>query len=142
VWATACKRVGLDGKLFHDLCRSEVRNLVRAGVRQAVAKKISGHKTDSVFNRSNIMSETDLVDGAQKLDRHLVMASAQTDGHKMGTIATGHSVEVIETGGSSSGRTSDFGSDYPGSNPGPPATLALYDRQGGSMQIKSSARNA
>ncbi|HEY2956201.1 MAG TPA: site-specific integrase [Candidatus Eisenbacteria bacterium] len=56
-WTTACRRAGLHGRLLHDFRRTAVRNLIRAGVQQAIAMKITGHKTDSIFRRYLIVDE-------------------------------------------------------------------------------------
>lgn len=68
-WVTACRKSGLAGRILHDFRRTAVRKLVRAGVPQVVAKQLTGHKTDSVFERYNIVSEGDLKEAAAKLEK-------------------------------------------------------------------------
>lgn len=59
-WATACSKAGSRAKLFHDLRRTAVRDMIRGGVPQSVAMAISGHRTISMFLRYNITSGDDV----------------------------------------------------------------------------------
>jgi hypothetical protein len=79
------------------LRRTAVRNLVRAGVPERVAMQMTGHKTRSVFERYNIVSECDLVEAAKKLNSLQPLPPAEVrlkpdttsenrEGHNPGTI--------------------------------------------------------
>jgi integrase len=56
------------GRIFHDLRRTAVRNLRRAGVPESIAMQISGHQSREVFERYNIKSEKDVIEAMERLE--------------------------------------------------------------------------
>ena len=66
-WRVATKVAKVSDRLIHDLRRTAVRNLERAGVPRSVAMKLTGHKTESVYRRYAIVAKADLSEGVSKL---------------------------------------------------------------------------
>jgi integrase len=79
-WTSACTRVGKPTFLFHDLRRSAVRNMERAGVPRKVAMSISGHKTENIYRRYDIVAERDLSDASTRMDVYFTAMKARLRG--------------------------------------------------------------
>ena len=57
------------GPLLHDLRRSAVRTMIQfAGIGEAQAMRISGHKTRSMLERYNILTVAGALQSGEKLD--------------------------------------------------------------------------
>ena len=59
-WAKACEAAGLVGIIPHDLRRCTARSLSLSGVREQLAMKITGHKTNAMYRRYRIVDEEEL----------------------------------------------------------------------------------
>ena len=46
----ACRLAGLPDRIAHDLRRTAVRNLERVGMPRSASMKMTGHKTESVYD--------------------------------------------------------------------------------------------
>jgi integrase len=70
-WATACKMAEVKGLHFHDLRRSAVRNMDRAGIPRATIRRIIGHETDAMFDRYRIVDQRDVDEAGVKAEQYL-----------------------------------------------------------------------
>lgn len=69
-WHKACVAAGVK-RHFHDLRRTVVRNLTRAGVSRTVAKTITGHESDHIFERYDIVDEADIKHGLTQMSNYI-----------------------------------------------------------------------
>jgi integrase len=96
-WQGACERAGISGAWIHDMRRTAVRNLERAGVSRSVAMSLTGHKTEAIYRRYAIADSTALAEGVEKLARlHETEPSGRTvlplnrTGNGTNTAQSGH----------------------------------------------------
>ena len=88
-WRRACVKAGLGrrikdengilryhGKHFHDFRRTAARNMIRAGVPQSIAMRVTGHETDAMFLRYDITDNRDKL-GALQAASQLVSRQPQ-----------------------------------------------------------------
>jgi integrase len=68
-WQTACASAGVPDLKFHDLRRTAVRNMRRAGVPKVVRMRITGHRTDSMERCYNIVDVEDIQTAKALMER-------------------------------------------------------------------------
>jgi integrase len=66
--ASALKKTGIEDFRFHDLRHTFVTNMRRAGNRQTVIMKLTGHKTLSMFARYDTIEPSDAREAMRRLD--------------------------------------------------------------------------
>ena len=81
MWRNALQAARLrEERLFHDLRRSAaVRTLIRAGVDETTAMKVSGHKTRSMLLRYYIVTERETADALLRADAYLALQPTQAE---------------------------------------------------------------
>ena len=89
----------VPGRLFHDLRRTAVRNMIRAGVPQSVAMSITGHETDSVFRRYDIVSQEDKIQALRRTEVHLAASERESNVHEFPVSEHGQKADISGSNG-------------------------------------------
>ncbi len=94
-WDSAFTKTGIEKKIFHDLRRTAVRNMVRAGIPENTAMKVSGHKTRSVFDRYDIINDQDMINASKMHEEYIKKYSMGTN---LGTVANSGNKKPLSVG--------------------------------------------
>src|SRR5262249_20538763 len=75
-FAEARKNAGIGGRIFHDLRRTAARNMIRGGVPQSVAMRVTGHRSDSMFRRYDVASLDDKLEALRRAREYAATRAA------------------------------------------------------------------
>jgi integrase len=79
------KKAKYIGLRFHDLRRTGIRNMSRKGIPEKVGMLISGHRTDSVYRRYNIVDMEVLKTATAKIAEHQSEVVRAENSHRTAT---------------------------------------------------------
>lgn len=63
----ATERIGKPNLIFHDLRRTAIRNMERAGIPRTIARQVSGHLTENTYIRYAIGGEKDALEVGDRM---------------------------------------------------------------------------
>jgi len=70
-WETACETIGQPDLVPHDMRRSATRNFRKAGLSENEGMAMTGHKTNSIYRRYDIIDEEDMKQSMEKVQEFL-----------------------------------------------------------------------
>ena len=82
------KKAKYIGLKFHDLRRTGIRNMSRKGIPEKVGMLISGHRTDSVYRRYNIVDMEVLKTATAKIEEHQREIVQAENNHRTAIVGT------------------------------------------------------
>ena len=82
------KKAKYIGLKFHDLRRTGIRNMSRKGISEKVGMLISGHRTDSVYRRYNIVDMEVLKTATNKIEEHHREIVEAENNHRTAIVGT------------------------------------------------------
>jgi len=82
------KKAKYIGLKFHDLRRTGIRNMSRQGIPEKVGMLISGHRTDSVYRRYNIVDMEVLKSATAKIEKHQREIVQAENNHRTAIVGT------------------------------------------------------
>ena len=82
-WKTACEAIGRPDLVPHDMRRSATRNFRKAGLSENEGMAMTGHLTNSIYRRYDIIDEEDMKESMGKVQDYL---KAQPKGSKVTPI--------------------------------------------------------
>jgi integrase len=90
------KKAKYIGLKFHDLRRTGIRNMSRKGIPEKVGMLISGHRTDSVYRRYNIVDMEVLKTATAKIEEHQREIVQAENNHRTAIVTTETGVDDKE----------------------------------------------